>query len=151
MIGYSVKTTSHFDRVQKAADRAIVRNLFRAASALRRSAIESIKTGPPASDDPTQPRKKRGKRRRPHRPSAPGTPPHTNRGHARRAILFAVDKAKLEAVIGPRASVVGESMAAHEFGKQYRGNNYPARPFMGPALDRTQAGFGQSFQTSIGE
>jgi len=131
-------------RVTDAADRAIVKNLSHAAASIRKREIESIV---PAEG-----------------PSAPGTPPHTRsrivksgknkgkqrQGEIQRAIVFVVDKAKQEAVIGPRFSVVGTSASAHEFGGEYRGQTYPERSFAAPALEKTQDRFAASFAGSIG-
>ncbi len=92
------------------------RSLTRAAAYLRGSVVQSIKT-----DDS---------------PSAPGTPPHS-RGALKGAVLFAVDRRSLSAIIGPTASRMGEGVsAAHEFGLTFRGRKYPARPFVGPSLER---------------
>jgi hypothetical protein len=38
------------------------------------------------------------------------------------------------AVVGPAQDIAGDSGAAHEFGGKYRDEQYPQRPFMGPAL-----------------
>ena len=54
------------------------------------------------------------------------------------------------AVIGPRASVVGDVGKGHEFGGEFRGEDYPERPFMGPALEETEDTFGNSFAGSLG-
>jgi hypothetical protein len=53
-------------------------------------------------------------------------------------------------VIGPRESVVGDVGRAHEFGGEFRGEDYPERPFMTPALDETEEAFGSSFAGSLG-
>jgi hypothetical protein len=129
-------------RVLDAADKAAFKNLGHAASAIRKTAIESIK---PAEG-----------------PSPPGTPPHTHtagvtkkgklkKGHLPRAIVYDVDKAKQEAVVGPRASVVGESGAAHELGEEFRGDDYPERPYMSPALEANAPRFADEYAGSIGE
>lgn len=82
-------------------------------------------------------------------PSAPGSPPHTHRGaFLRRAIQFDYDKES--AVIGPVASLVGQAGAAHEFGGDYKGTNFPARPFMFPALERAIPRIGGDWTGSIG-
>jgi phage gpG-like protein len=81
-------------------------------------------------------------------PSAPGSPPHTRRNQLKNAIVYYAKRG--EATIGPRASRVGTSATAHEFGGQYKDESFPARPFMGPALDRDVPLFGNSFAGSIG-
>lgn len=83
--------------------------------------------------------------------SEPGSPPHSRRGRLRNAIIFAVDKPNLTAVIGPRADLAGTSGAAHEFGGEYKGQHYPPRPFMAPAMKGRLEQFAGSFAGSIGE
>lgn len=67
----------------------------------------------------------------------------------RRALRFAVSKEG--AIIGPRASVVGEAGQAHEFGGEFRGGEFPARPFMAPALENNLDRFAGTWSGSIGE
>ena len=66
--------------------------------------------------------------------SRPGAPPHTRRGALRRGLLFGLEARGAGVVVGPSAAFVGTSAAAHEFGGGYRGERYPKRPLMGPAL-----------------
>ena len=68
--------------------------------------------------------------------SRPGQPPSTRRGLVRRAIRYRVADDKRSVVIGPAHSVVGTAGKAHEFGGRYMGATFPARPFMGPALEQ---------------
>jgi hypothetical protein len=131
VIKLAVTYTDSTQKVVDAADKATFRNLARAAFRVRKTAIASITTSKVAS--------------------SPGKAPHTKRGNLRRAILYGVDKKQRNAFIGPRFSVVGEAGAAHEFGEKYRDNDYPERPFMGPALDEATPEFAQSFAGSIGE
>jgi hypothetical protein len=86
-------------------------------------------------------------------PSAPGHPPHTRRGQLPRSILFAADMTGEEAVafVGPSAALMGPAARAHEFGGQFRGEHYPARPFMGPALDRSLDTFAGDFSGSLSD
>jgi len=70
-------------------------------------------------------------------PSPPGSPPHSRAGLLKRSILFGLDKPAQSVVIGPAESLIGRSMAAHEFGGRYRRERYPARPLMGPTLQST--------------
>lgn len=107
---------SHFRKkfIRKRAQTASIKSLSHAAAALRLVARRSIK--------------------RSQNPSQPNTPPHTRRGQLKRAILYAVDKRKQHAVIGPDVSKVGQSAMAHEYGGKYRKQRFPRRPFMGPAL-----------------
>jgi phage gpG-like protein len=142
MIDIRVVIEDHFRRVLEATKRAVFKSLGHAAAAIRKTAIESI--------EPEE------------GPSEPGTPPHTHtsgftkkgkprRGQLPQSIVFVEDKAAEEAIVGPRASVVGEAGAAHEFGGEFRGDDYPERPFMWPALEENIDRFAEGFQGSIGE
>jgi phage gpG-like protein len=131
-------------RVAKAARRAMYRAVEKTAFAIRKTAVDSIVRGAISTDG-----KKRSRKRARIVPSAPGSPPHTRFGQLKRSIVYAA--AKGEAVIGPRFSIVGESATAHEFGGSYKGEDFPKRPFMGPALDDNLTKFGSSFSGSIGE
>jgi hypothetical protein len=55
------------------------------------------------------------------------------------------------ASVGPQFSVIGEIGNVHEFGGRYKGENYPARPFMAPALEAGIDFFAESFGGSLGE
>lgn len=148
MFGLDFKFENNMQAVRKAADRAVVRNLKITAFAIRKTSIESIQAAPPGQA------------------SQPGTPVNTrargviksgkNKGKKRlgqvqRAITYDVDANAMNAVIGPRASVVGESMKAHEFGEEFKGERFSQRPTMGPALDKNTSLFANSFQGSIGQ
>ena len=109
------RTRFHRNRVIRRARAGSLRSLGHAGAAIRLTARRSI-------------RKRRG-------PSLPGTPVHTRRGQIRRAILYAVEKERQAVLIGPTYEMVGPSAAAHEFGGRFRGGQYPARPFMGPAWE----------------
>lgn len=128
-------------RVTDAADRTTFKNLGHAAARIRKSAVESIK---PAEG-----------------PSPVGSPPHTHtqgvtkkgkirRGELQRAIQFDVDKGRQEAIVGPRASVVGLSGRAHELGEEHMGQDFPERPFMFPALEENLDRFQADWAGSIG-
>jgi hypothetical protein len=142
VIGLEIKIEDNVKRVEEAAERATFRNVGHGAATLRSEAIESII---PAEG-----------------PSEEGTPPHTHtagvtrkgkvrRGELQRAIVYDVDRAAQSALIGPRESVVGESGAAHEFGGEFKGQDYPERSFMGSALDNNDDRLAESFAGSIGE
>lgn len=79
-------------------------------------------------------------------PSAPGQPPHTKRGRLRSALWYDVDKKAQIAVIGPRATFVGTSAAAHEFGGRYKLQTYRPRPFMGPSLTQAVPRLGSQWE-----
>jgi len=130
MIGMSVKLEDFFPKVKTEVDKANFRSLGHAAASLRKAEVQSIET----SDEPSE----------------PGQPPHSRRGQLRRAIRFDVDRAKQEAVIGPRASIVGDAAAAHEFGEEFRGQDYPERPFAKPALEKSLGRLASNWAGSIG-
>jgi hypothetical protein len=117
MIGASCQVQDRTGRVRKAAKQAAFRNLQHGIATIRIYAIRSLKRRSGAS--------------------TPGTPPNT-RGAFKRAIKFDVDKEAEEAITGFQASVVGEAGAAHEHGEEYRGDQYPERPTMGPALQANE-------------
>jgi phage gpG-like protein len=128
MLSIDIKIEQRFSRVKDASDRETFRNLGHAAATIRKEIAVSLVT----SDEP----------------SAPGQPPHT-KGPMRRALRF--DVGKESAVVGPRASVVGESGATHEFGGEYKGEIYPERPFMLPGLEENLDRFAGEWAGSIGE
>lgn len=124
-----IKFIDRTRRVQEAADRAARRAFAKAAFRIFRDAQSTIQR----SDEP----------------SAPGEPPHTRRGQLRRSIRYHATKDG--AVVGPLGSMVGEAGAAHEFGGEHKGQTYPERPFMKPALDRELTNFAGEFRGSISE
>lgn len=80
----------------------------------------------------------RNRIKRGDKPGPPGGPVRTKRGAFKKAIVFALETAEGDstqrAVIGPSALFVGPVGKAHEFGGEFRGDQFPARPNMGPAL-----------------
>lgn len=116
--------------IEIAEERARIGNFRHAAGAIRKDAIASIIPDPLGKSSPA------------------GHPVATRRGQAKRAIVYAADK--YGAVIGPTANLVGTSMSAHEFGGSYKGQRYPKRPTMGPALERQTDRFAGSWRGSIG-
>jgi hypothetical protein len=142
MIGLSVQVVDHMQRVADVAKKAEFRNLGHAAASIRKTEIESIKSA--------------------EGPSPSGTPPHTHtsgvtksgrtkRGTLQKSFAYAVDRSAGLAVVGPRASIVGEAAAAHEFGGEFRGDDYPERPFAAPALEANLDRFASDWGGSIGE
>jgi hypothetical protein len=131
MIGIDIKTEDKTQRVTDATERATFRNLGHAVAAIRRDVVESIVVA--------------------EGPSPAGTPPHTRRRQLKRAIRFANDRAAQEAVVGPMASIVGESGRAHEMGGEFRGHDFPERPYMAPALEKNLDRFAGDWQSAIGD
>lgn len=115
----TVKTTNNAQAVRKAAYAGVRKSIFAGAGLVRKIARNSI--------------------RRSDKASPPGKPPRTRRGAMKNAIAFAVETAEGEpaqrAIIGPAAMFVGPSGRAHEDGGEFRGETYPDRPFMRPALE----------------
>jgi phage gpG-like protein len=130
MIGVKVKVTFDKQKVLKAVRKASFTSLSHAAAAIRQTAARSIREG--------------------KKPSAPGKPPRT-RGKRRlkNSIRYAVDERKQLAIIGPDSDIAGNVGAAHEFGGQYRDENYPARPFMAPALHKNEQRLPDFWEKSI--
>ena len=127
-----LKSNTEFQRrlLQQEADKGAFLGLTHAAASLRKRAASVIEKSPEASPA--------------------GFPPHTRRGLLARAIRFAVSADNTSAVIGPRASIVGTSGAAHEVGGIYKGTKFEKRPFMGPSLAEAVPRFAGSFRGSIG-
>ena len=117
---FGIKARTRFDRglVERKAKDGSIRSLGHAAAAIRLTARRSIRRAKTAS--------------------SPGMPPHTRRGALRSAILYSVEKGQQRAFIGPSYELVGPSALAHEFGGRFRGDAYPRRPFMGPALEKME-------------
>jgi hypothetical protein len=136
MIGMTSRSTFSGGKVKDAASRANFTNLTHAA-AIRLTARHSIRKGSKARGRDEQGRFKSAGR---VRPSMPGTPPHTRKGQIKRAILYSVERPGARAgtgsraFIGPSYEMMGVSASAHEFGGRFRGQRYPRRAFMGPAL-----------------
>ena len=129
MFDVNVKIEDNTKRLEQAAEKAAYRSFGHAAASIRKEASASIK--------------------RSKEPSEPGEPPHTRKGNLRRALRFHRDK--WGAVIGPRHSIVGESGSAHEFGEEYKGADFPERPFMLPALMKNIDRLAADWAGSIGE
>jgi hypothetical protein len=131
-------------KVAAAAHRAVVTSLRTTAYAIFQDVTHSITISPKQE------------------PALPGAPPHSRRGQTIRSERYDVDADGEIAVIGPRASIVGEAMHLQEFGGEFAGHRpllgrdgkpiidkstsraieipvtqkYPARPSIGPALQR---------------
>ena len=101
-------------KIYNAAKNRSIRSLGHAGASVRLTARRSIRRSKSAS--------------------LAGNPVNTRKGLVKRAILYSVNRSRQSALIGPAFSLIGKSAAAHEFGKRYKGDKYPKRPFMGPAL-----------------
>lgn len=132
--GGSSATEIHynFNRVNQAAKTATFRNLRHGAFSVAKNAKASIQKS--------------------NEPSRPGSPP-TTRGRGRKNIRGAIftDANYENAIIGPRASWVGDVGEAHEFGKNRKGQRYPQRSFMYPALAAAAPRFAADWAGTIGE
>jgi phage gpG-like protein len=131
MIGLKIQITDNTKAVTAAADKAAFKNFRHAAASISRDVKATFEKAPQGEA------------------SEPGEPPHTHRGtYIKRAIRYDADGEG--AVIGPAASAVDQVGALHEFGGEYKGQSYPARPFMGPALERALPRFAGEWAGSIG-
>ena len=130
MFGFTFTSKNRFRVVDKAVDKAEFRTFGHAAASLRRDVAKSIEKA--------------------DGPSAPGDPPHTHRRiFLRRALRF--DVSPEGAIVGPRASVVGDVGNVLEFGGRRGDTRMEARPFMFPALERAAPRFADSWAGTIGE
>lgn len=129
MIWFKGRTKFNPEKVKKPAKQAAFKNLGHAGAAIRMTARRSIRKSKNAS-----PR---------------DTPPNTRRGQLKRAIRYAVDKDAESVIIGPEYTIVGQSGKAHEFGGEYKKQNYPKRAFMGPALEKNERKLPKLWESSI--
>jgi hypothetical protein len=161
MIGMKATTQDTTDRVAKAAERASRGNVRAGAFLVMHDAKKSIVKAPaPTVTAATAKTKrdskgrflkgsgKRKKRKGRRQPSPAGTPPFTDRGLLPRSIGYAVEGDS--AVIGTQYSMIGLGGKPHEDGGEFKGDDFPERAFMWPALQRKASIFGNSFQGSIG-
>jgi phage gpG-like protein len=118
MIAVKVTTKKSIDKVKRKAEQGNFKSLGHAAATIRLIARRSI--------------------RRRQTAAMPGSPPHTRQGQLKRSIMYAIDKQRGVALIGPSFDFVGTAGKAHEFGGRYRRERYPKRPFMGPALEKVK-------------
>lgn len=157
MIDIKVKFESDAKPVVDAADKAIDRALQRTSYVISQDAKSTIERKTKVPGQRSVGRGGKNKRRR-WDASRPGDPPLT-RGqpgkNIKGAIRYKVDKEADTSVIGPDASIVGDVGIQLEFGKDrpsVPGDQVmEPRPFMGPAFDRNDELFGNTFEGSIGE
>jgi hypothetical protein len=119
-------------KIQKAVEKANFQNINHAAFSISKLAKSKIK-----------------KRKS---PNAPGQPPTTRsrQGKNLRAAIY-VARGRESALIGPRASFIGKSGAAHEFGRSFQGDSFDERPYMGPALEESLPRIAGQWEGSVGE
>lgn len=79
-------------------------------------------------------------------PSKPGMPPNTHTKQLPKSIAFAASDRAGTFVVGPKRSDIAEIGHVHEFGGKFRGRNYPARPFMRPALVKSETVIRENFR-----
>jgi hypothetical protein len=132
MIDAKVTIEPKFEKVEQAADKGAYENFRHAGFSISKAAKKSIRKSKEASE--------------------PGDPP-TTRGRGRQNLKGAIYTVhdKESAMIGPRASYVGDSGEAHELGKARHGTRFEERPFMAPALEASLPRFASDWQGSIGE
>ena len=137
----SIQFSQFFDRsaVTQRLKRAELRYLRRAGGTTRKIARRSIKKKGQARKKPTN-RSGAAFRRwlqevRSRPASPPGTPPFTHDGTFRNAIAFGFD-GRESVLIGFLKDKVDDLAELHEFGGRRRGKTYPARPTIGPALEK---------------
>ncbi len=116
-------------RVLKRARESSFKSLGHAGAAIRMTARRSIKRGGGKSQE--------------------GTPPHTRKGRLKNAIMYAVERERQTVVVGPDVGMAGTAGKAHEFGGRYRKENYPKRPFMGPALEKLKNRLPKEWANSV--
>ena len=117
--------------VSDAARRANLRNLYRAGGFLRTTMKRLFRF------------------RKAKVPSEPGTPPRTHTKRLPRSIRFAVDERTGSVVVGPAVQALEIIGQVHEEGLVYRGAQYPARPFKGPALEKARPRLPAPWRDSI--
>lgn len=143
-----IKDKELLDRVEKRAFSPI----RRAALLVERSAKTSMAKG--GREAITKVNKKTGKTTKTKRfrrvPSKAPNPPHVQTGNLRGSITHAIVRIRrflsggITAIVGPtRLAWYGQ---IHEYGGEFGGRHYPARPFMRPALARTQDQFQDLFK-----
>ena len=132
MAGVTYKDESK--NVEKAVQKANFANFGHAGASIRKSAAASL----------IRVANKR-------KASSPGSPPHTHKGvFLKRSIRFAKLPNNKGVIVGPMASMVGDAGAVHEFGERRETASYPARPFMGPALDENLSRMPRFWRGTVG-
>lgn len=135
MFGARAKVSFDKRRIARASREGNFKSLGHAAATIRLIARRSIKRARKARS-----RDEHGRFRSTGGtiPSPPGKPPRTKAGQLKRSIVYAVDKRRAEAVIGADSADMDKVAGAHEHGGKFKGQRYPKRPFMGPALEKVK-------------
>ena len=115
----SLRVVSWFDAqpVKKAYQAKQIKTLTHAGGVIRLIAVRSIRVTK-------------------RKASQPGRPPNSRGGFKSLKNAIAYETGERVVFIGVRFSVLGKVGAAHELGTSYRGDNFAARPFMLPALQK---------------
>ena len=116
MIRLEVRTRSDVKKVLRRRRRQEPRNLSYAAAYMRRVMKSVI-----------------GKNKKPR---AKGQPMTSTTHRAYKSIIYAVDKVREVAQIGPSYNLVGRSAMAHDQGTRFRGQRVERRPFRGKTLEK---------------
>jgi phage gpG-like protein len=154
MLGLIIKTNDDFIGYQRLTKRETRQALFRSAGYVRLVAKTSIKSVGKKDRRASVAQARAMNLGRDailaayYPPSRPGTPPNTHTKQLPRSIVFAADSSGGSFVIGPSRSGIDEIGQVHEFGGKFRGRNYPARPFMRPAIENpnSQRAITENFQ-----
>jgi HK97 gp10 family phage protein len=117
-----LKFFSRFEetKLRQAVAEAVIDPLLKCGALVERTAKVSMKEGGHL------PGRKTGV------PSTPPAPPHVQTGNLRASISYALTENKKSCIVGStRMAWYGK---IHEYGGEFGGRHYPARPFMWPAL-----------------
>ncbi len=134
-------------RSMKAGGRILKTSITKAGKVDKKPEKEAKGTSSAGGKAPMTGFAKAGKKKRKSKyasvASAPGTPPHVQTGMLRGSITSTVFKFQ-----GRYRGIAGSTKEAwygriHEEGGEFGGRNYPARPFMKPALAKAAPKFGQ--------
>lgn len=167
--GIKVKVSFRRQAVKKAMEKGTIRSLFKAAGFVAKVAKNSIevrkqikKEKSDISEDQRQAfvdKIRQGDRdflrslnklKTRRQASKPGEPPLTSQQRQlKRAILFDVEKDKLDAVVGPTFPKLATIGKIHEFGGTFNGRRYPKRAFMRPALLKASPRLSRFWANSI--
>ena len=118
IVSTKVKTVGHSAVIKKRIETTRFENLGHAAGYMRKAVRSNIRSS--ASG----------------KPAPPGGMMRSPTKQIRRSIAYAVNRAKGSFVVGPAYTGAGDIAAVHEFGRLFRGIQYPARPVSGPTFQK---------------